>query len=101
METIVTHVRIKSGQEQAWDEAFGERVAAAREQPGFVAVQLCAPAERASERVVIGTWQTRDDWAAWHGTPEFRRTREELEEADPERTDEWWHEVLLEERREP
>jgi heme-degrading monooxygenase HmoA len=101
METIVTHVRIRAGSEEAWDVAFRERVAAAREQPGFVAVQLCAPEGRASERVVIGTWRSRDDWEAWHDTPEFRRTREELEEADPERSAEWWHSVLLEERASP
>jgi heme-degrading monooxygenase HmoA len=99
METIVTHVRIRVGKEDAWDEAFRERVAAACEQPGFVAVQLCMPHGRTNERVVIGTWQSRDDWEAWHDTPEFRQTRHELEEADPERRAEWWHDVLLEERR--
>ena len=31
MMTIVTHVRIREGQEPAWDEALRERVAAARE----------------------------------------------------------------------
>src|SRR5918911_894415 len=98
METIVTHVRIRSGGEDAWDAAFRERVAAAREQPGFVAVQLCRPLDAPDERVVIGTWETREAWAAWHETPEFRRTREELEEADPERRREWWHDVLVEER---
>jgi heme-degrading monooxygenase HmoA len=101
VQTIVTHVRIRVGKEDAWDEAFRERVAAARGQSGFVAVQLCMPEGKANERVVIGTWRSRDDWAAWHDTPEFRRTRHELEEADPERESEWWHDVLLEERSGP
>ena len=99
MQTIVTHVRIRVGKEEAWDAAFRERAAAARGQDGFVSVQLCKPHGRDNERVVIGTWRTREDWEAWHDTPEFRRTRHELEESDPERESESWHDVLLEEGR--
>src|SRR3954464_12772707 len=98
MQTIVTHVRIRVGKAEAWDEAFGERVAAARGQPGFVAVQLCVPHGKPNERVVIGTWRSRGDWESWHDTPAFRRTRHELEEADPERESEWWHDVVLDAR---
>ena len=98
MQTIVTHVRIQAGKQETWDAAFRERVAAARGQDGFVAVQLCVPQGRENERVVIGTWRAREDWEAWHDTPEFRRTRHELEDTAPERESEWWHEVVLEER---
>ena len=100
MMTIVTHVRIREGQEPAWDEAFRERAAAAREQPGFVAVQLCIPLDAPNERVIIGTWRTRADWEAWHGNEAFRETRRRLEQvADDEQQAERWHEVVLEERR--
>ena len=97
--TVVTHVRIKEGQEPAWDAAFRERVVAAKEQQGFVAVQLGIPAERMNERVVIGTWETRADWEAWHDTGAFAQTREQMEDADTKTRDERWYEVVLEEHR--
>ena len=99
MMTIVTHVRVREGREPAWDEAFRERAAAAREQPGFVAVQLCIPLDAMNERVIIGTWDSRADWEAWHGSEPFRETRRRLEQVDDDAQREWWHEVVLEERR--
>jgi heme-degrading monooxygenase HmoA len=99
MMTIVSHVKIKPGQEPAWDAAIRERIEAAKQQPGFVSVQLCSPAEAMNERVIIGTWETRADWAAWHGTEEFQRTRAQLEEPDAKKRREWWHEVVLWEHR--
>ena len=97
--TIVTHLCLESGREPEWDAAFRERIAAARTQPGWVAVQLCIPADALNERVVIGTWQTRADWEDWHGSEAFQETRRRLEQVDDDRRREWWHEVLLEERR--
>jgi heme-degrading monooxygenase HmoA len=99
MMTVITHVRIKEGQEPAWDEAFRERAQAAREQPGFVAVQLCIPVDAMNERVIIGTWESRADWEAWHDAQPFLETRRKLEEVDEKRKRIWWHEVVLEERR--
>jgi len=99
MMTVVTHVRIKEGQEPAWDAAYRERVQAARGQPGFVAVQLCIPVDSMNERVIIGTWESRADWAAWHNAEPFLETRARLEEVDDKRKSTWWHEVVLEERK--
>lgn len=99
MMTIVTHIRIKEGREPAWDAAFRERVQAAKERPGFIGVQLCIPIDAMNERVIIGTWESRAEWEAWHGADAFRQTREQMEEADAKRRKEWWHEVVLEERR--
>ena len=97
--TIVTHVRIKAGQEPAWDGAMRQRVEAAKQQPGFLSVQLCIPADAMNERVVIGTWETRADWEAWHDNEEFQRTRALMEEPDSKVRREWWHEVVLSEQR--
>jgi heme-degrading monooxygenase HmoA len=97
MQTIVTHVRIRPGEEGAWDDAFRERATAAREQQGFVSVQLCKPEDAPSSRVVIGTWQTREDWQRWHGDEAFLETRRRLEETDDEKTAETWHEVVVHE----
>jgi heme-degrading monooxygenase HmoA len=99
MMTIVSHVTIEPGKEPAWDAAFRERLAAARRQPGWVAVQLCIPAQAINKRVVIGTWETRAAWEAWHATDAFRKTREQMEGGEAEAREEWWHEVILEEHR--
>jgi heme-degrading monooxygenase HmoA len=99
MMTIVTHVRVKAGHEPAWDAALRSRIETAKSQPGFVSVQLCAPLDAMNERVIIGTWETRADWEAWHGTPEFQQTRQELEEPESKTRQESWHEVLLAEQR--
>jgi heme-degrading monooxygenase HmoA len=34
-----------------------------------------------NERVVIGTWETRADWEAWHATEAFQETREAMDAA--------------------
>ena len=99
MVTIDTHIKIKPGDEAEWDAAFRERARAAREQPGFVSVQLCAPADARNERVIIGTWESRADWEAWHGNETFLETRRRLEDVDDTAQREWWHDVVLEERR--
>ena len=99
MMTIVTHVKIKPGHEPAWDAAIRERVLAAKEQPGFVSVQLCIPVDAMNERVIIGSWESRADWEAWHSTEGFQKTRAQLEEPDAKTKREWWHEVVLEEHR--
>ena len=97
--TIVTQVRIREGHEPAWDAAMRERIAVAKQHAGFVSVQLCIPAEAMNERVIIGTWETRADWEAWHSTEEFQRTRADLEEPDSKRRRESWYEVVLTEQR--
>ena len=99
MVTVVTQVRIKNGREGEWDDVFAKRVQAAREQRGFEFVQLCRPDGAAGERVIVGTWQTHDDWKSWHDDPAFLATREELEEIDQESVQSQWYEVVVEERR--
>jgi len=98
MVTVVTRVRIKDGQAEEWDSTFGERARAAREQDGFVFVQLCRPQDAPDERVVVGSWQTRENWEQWHDDPAFRETRERLEHVDDERARSDWYDVVVEER---
>src|SRR3954452_16785466 len=99
MLTIVTHVKVLEGQEPAWDAALRERREAAAGQAGFVAVQVATPVGSTSERVIIGTWESRADWEAWHGDDEFREMRRRLEVVDETTTATWWHEVLIERHR--
>jgi heme-degrading monooxygenase HmoA len=99
MLTIITHVAVREGQEAAWDEALRERAEAARERPGFIAVQVTTPVDKPNERVIIGTWDSRENWQAWHGDDQFRETRQRLEVIDETTTDSSWHEVLIETHR--
>jgi heme-degrading monooxygenase HmoA len=99
MVTVVTHVVIKDGEEPRWDAGFRERVEAARQQAGWLSVQLCIPLGAMNERVVIGTWETRADWEAWHATEAFQETREAMDASEAQRRGEWWHEVVIDERR--
>ena len=43
MVTIVTEVQLKEGSEPKWDKVMRERMAAAREHPGWVGGQLLKP----------------------------------------------------------
>jgi heme-degrading monooxygenase HmoA len=98
MVTVVTRVRIKDGREAEWDEVFGERARAARGQDGFHFVQLCCPEGAPSERVIVGTWDTRENWQAWHRDDAFLETRRQLEEIDEEDEGSQWWKVVVEER---
>ena len=99
MVTVVTRVRVKDGREDEWDDVFAKRAHAAREQDGFEFVQLCRPDDAPGERVIVGTWQTHDDWRTWHEDPAFLETRNELEEIDQESGQSQWYEVVVEEHR--
>ena len=71
MMTIVTRVKLKEGSEPEWDAALRERLAAAKDQPGWIGGQLLMPLDTLNERVIIGTWQSRADWEAWHADEAF------------------------------
>jgi len=79
MMTIVTHVTLKEGAEPEWDTVMRERLAGAHEQPGWVGGQLMMPLDGLNKRVIVGTWQTRADWEAWHKDQRFTETRRRLE----------------------
>ena len=94
MMTIVTHVRLKEGSEPEWDAAMRDRLAAAASRPGWAGGQLLMPLDHLNRRVIIGTWQTRADWEAWHTDPAFAETRRKLEGLEDGPPEQWWHEVL-------
>jgi heme-degrading monooxygenase HmoA len=101
MMTIVTHVRLKEGAEPEWDAAMRERLAAAANRPGWVGGQLLMPLDHLDRRVIVGTWQTRADWEAWHTDPAFAETRERLHGLEDGPAEQWWHEVVLDARTRP
>ena len=94
MMTIVTHVHLKEGSEPEWDTAMRERLAAAKGKQGCVSGQILMPLDHLNRRVIVGTWQTRADWEAWHNDPAFAETRARLEGLETGEPENWWHEVL-------
>ena len=94
MMTIITETTLEPGQEPEWDRALRERLEDARNQPGFVSVQVLIPLEALNKRVVVGTWQTRADWEAWHSTETFQSTRQRMNQVEQSQGEERWFEVI-------
>jgi heme-degrading monooxygenase HmoA len=94
MMTIVTHVELKPGTEGEWDRTMHERLKAAESREGWVAGQLLRPIDKPHDRVIVGTWESRDHWAAWHRDATFRETRQRLDGLEARPAEEWWHEVV-------
>ena len=99
MMTIVTHVTLKEGTEPEWDAVMRERLQMARERPGWIGGQLLIPLDGPNRRVIIGHWQTRAHWEAWHADGAFQTTRRRLDDMEAAPTKEYWHEVIEDIRR--
>ena len=99
MMTIVTRVTLKEGSEPTWDAAMKERLESAKSQHGWIGGQLVMPLDGLNSRVIIGTWDTRADWEAWHTDPKFQETRKQLQGLESKSSEEWWHEVIADVRR--
>lgn len=96
--TIVTHITLKDGSAPEWDAAMRDRLEAATQQPGFVNAQLLMPLDGLNKRIIIGTWETRAAWEAWHADAAFAQTRQRLEGVEAQPRAQWWHEVLVDVR---
>ena len=96
--TVVTTSRLRPGGEQECHAAMRERFDSASGRPGWVSGQLLVPEDGGPTRVIVGTWQTRDDWSSWHHDPAFLERRSTLErlEAEPSRSE--WFEVVADAR---
>ncbi len=100
MLTIVTDVHLKEGAEDQWDSIMRERLSAAATQPGWIGGQMLQPTDRPSDRIIVGTWHSRDDWEKWHHDARFEETREELEGLTVEPPMHSWNEVVVDARAE-
>jgi heme-degrading monooxygenase HmoA len=99
MITVMTRAKLKQGSEPDWDQTMRERLEAARNHVGWVGGQLLMPLDALDERVIVGTWQTRADWEAWHTDAAFLETRRRLEGLQEQPDDTTWHEVVAEVRQ--
>src|SRR5580765_1271333 len=98
MMTVVTHVTLKEGKEPEWDAAMRARVTSVRGRPGWICTQVLIPSDGRHKRLIVGTWQTRADWEAWHTDPAFAETRGQMGGLEAAPSQESWHEVMLHER---
>jgi heme-degrading monooxygenase HmoA len=96
MMTIISRVTLKTGAEPQWDGVMQERLDAAREQPGWVGAHLLIPLDAANQRVIVGCWETRADWEAWHTDETFQETRKQLDGLEAAPVEHSWHEVIAE-----
>jgi heme-degrading monooxygenase HmoA len=98
METVITRLTLKAGADEEWDTTMTERMRAVEDQPGWIGGQLLRPSDQPSARVIVGTWESRANWEAWHGEEAFRETRERLEGLQTGPAEVTWHEAVLDRR---
>ena len=98
MMTVITRTVLREGTEPEWDAAMRARLEAAGGRGGWIGGQLLIPLERLNERVIVGTWDTRADWEAWHADEAFRDTRLRIEGLEERPSETSWYEVMAEQR---
>lgn len=97
--TVITHHALRDDEAaREWDATMYDRLTAARDQPGWIGGQLLQAANDHTLRTIVGTWESREDWEAWHGEDAFRETRQRLEGLQSRPSETTWYEVI-EERR--
>ncbi len=96
MKAVITETTVVEGKEGVWDDAYRARAKAATNQPGLIGMSLLIPFDDTSKRVVLGIWESEDDWAKWHETPDFQRTREMMNGATAQDGEPQWHQVATE-----
>lgn len=97
--TVITHHALRDeAAAEEWDAAMDERLEAARNQAGWVGGQLLRAVNDGTLRTLVGTWESTEDWRAWHEEPAFQETRRRLEGLQSRPSETTWYEVV-EERR--
>ena len=95
--TVITHHVLRDDTAaREWDAAMYERLSAARSQPGWIGGQLLRAINDRMLRTIVGTWESRDAWEAWHGEDAFRETRERLDGLQLRPSETTWYEVIEE-----
>jgi heme-degrading monooxygenase HmoA len=93
--TVITHHVLRDDTAaREWDTAMYERVSSARSQPGSIGGQLLRAMNDRMLRTIVGTWESREAWAAWHGEGAFRETRERLDGLQSHPSETTWYEVI-------
>ena len=95
--TVITHHVLRDDDAaKEWDATMFDRLAAARDQPGWIGGQVLRAVNDRTLRSIVGTWQSREHWEAWHDEDAFRETRERLEGLQSRPSQTTWYEVIEE-----
>jgi heme-degrading monooxygenase HmoA len=95
MVTVVTTTKLRPGTEDEWDAAIRQRFESAHDREGWVSGQILTPEDTTGRRVLVGTWQSRENWEAWHSDPGFLEQRTRLEELEAEPSQTTWYTVVV------
>jgi heme-degrading monooxygenase HmoA len=98
MLTVITRLTLRDGAAEEWDRTMSERMRSVEGQAGWIGGQLLKPVDEPSARVIVGTWESRERWEAWHHEEAFRETRERLEGLQAGPAEVVWHEAVLDRR---
>lgn len=96
MTVITHHVLRDDASAQEWDSTMYDRLAAARDQAGWIGGQLLRAVNDRTLRTIVGIWESREHWEAWHDEDAFRETRERLEGLQSRPSETTWYEVIEE-----
>lgn len=96
--TVLTTSRLRPGGEDQWDAAMRERFESAQRMSGWISGQLLTPEDDSQSRVIVGTWNSREDWMAWHDDPGFLDKRAVLEDLESEPNVTRWCNVVADAR---
>lgn len=94
MMTVVTTMKVNPQTRGEWDAVIRERFRSAHDRPGWVGGQLLAPANTPDALVIVGTWESREAWEAWHSDPAFLESRNRLEDLQAGEQLMVWYDVL-------
>ncbi|MGK5111483.1 MULTISPECIES: antibiotic biosynthesis monooxygenase family protein [unclassified Geodermatophilus] len=94
----MTTTRVRPGGEAEWDAAVRARFDSARERPGWISGQLLTSDDESSIRVIVGTWESREAWEAWHADPAFLDQRATLQRLEEEGSRVAWFRVVADAR---
>jgi heme-degrading monooxygenase HmoA len=94
MMTIITRVKLREGSTEQWDRAMHTRVDAARGVTGWISAQLLEGVDEPLERAIVGVWESKEDWAAWHDDEAFTETREQLSGVEERPQESVWFSVI-------
>ena len=94
MMTVVTTMQLNPDAEAEWDGLIRERFRSAHNRNGWVSGQLLSPTDAPHTRVIVGTWERREDWEDWHQDPAFLATRNRLDDLQADAHTTVWYDVV-------
>jgi heme-degrading monooxygenase HmoA len=94
MESVITRVVLNDGSASEWEDTMRDRMTSAESSAGWIGGAILTPEDDANARVIVGLWDTRDDWERWHGDPSFRDTAARLEGLESDAGAPTWHDVV-------